>query len=118
MKRLVFGVALVFTSIGLAACGSGGNASSSPLRGLPTFVPSSVISKTPGHEQLTSPEGLRKVATFYANALIRRGWTIASTDTSGYNGVLTARRGYEEATITISTTGRKGTSISFGIHLH
>jgi hypothetical protein len=88
------------------------------LRSLSTYMPSSVISRTPEHEHLTSPDELRKVTTFYANALIRGGWTITSTHTSGYNGVFTAKRGHDKATITIETARPKGTSISIDTHSH
>jgi hypothetical protein len=78
---------------------------------IPEYQPSSVISRSPGHVQLSSPDSVTKVGDFYKQALDRGGWHISSDASSPYSVNLVAQRSSEGATVAIASTGR-GASIS------
>lgn len=72
---------------------------------LPRYMPSSVVSDTPGSLQLTSPDSIQKITAFYDNALTTGGWTIVSNSKTAYSTNITARKGGTGTTLSISTTG-------------
>ena len=72
---------------------------------LPRYMPSSVVSDSPGSLQLTSPDSIQKITAFYDNALTTGGWTIVSNSKTAYSTNITAKKGSTGTTLSISTTG-------------
>jgi hypothetical protein len=77
---------------------------------LPRYMPSSVVSDTPGSLQLTSPDSVQKVTAFYDDAL-KTGWSIISSSKTAASTNITARKGTTGTTLSVSSTG-SGTYIS------
>lgn len=78
---------------------------------LPRYQPSTVVSEAAGSLQLTSPDSVQQVTTFYDSALSDGGWTIISSSKTGYSTNITAKRGSTGTTLSVSSTG-SGTYIS------
>ncbi len=135
VKKLQLGVALVMLCVAFSACGSsgGGSTQSTAATGtpnqaaahpasssvkprgtdpLPSFEPSRLITKAPGHLRLVTSSLVPAVTRFYAKALLAGGWTIVSTQTSGYDGDFTARRGDQRVRIAIAPVRPAGTSVA------
>jgi hypothetical protein len=129
-------------ALGLAACGSSGGGSaattsttsphstsapttsagetsstSTPTTGageMPIYQPSTVISRTSGHTQLTTPDSVEQVTSFYDKALT--GWTITSSSKTATSTNIVAKRGNQGVTLAISPQGPSGTSISISMY--
>lgn len=88
---------------------SGGTAASSSV---PVYRPSTVVSQSPFHTQLTSANSVATVSAFYENWVKNGGWSVISQNHSAYNTSIVARHGSRGATVSISSNGRGGVGIS------
>jgi hypothetical protein len=83
---------------------------------LANYQPSTVVSESGGHTQLTSPDDVSKVTSFYQNALQQGGWSISSTAKTASSANFVAHKTGEGVTVAISTMGPAGTSISISTY--
>jgi hypothetical protein len=90
--------------------------SSSGSDSIPNYQPSTVVSQASGHVQLTSPDSVDKVGSFYSDALSHGGWTVTSHSQSAYSANFVAKRGNQGATVAVTPAGASGTSISISTY--
>jgi hypothetical protein len=83
---------------------------------VPVFQPSTVVSQASGHTQLTSPQGVGTVTAFYENALHQNGWSITSNAKTATSANFVAHKSGQGATVSISTMGPSGTSVSISTY--
>jgi hypothetical protein len=83
---------------------------------LAKYQPSTVVSESGGHTQLTSPDDVSKVTAFYQSALQQGGWSISSTAKTASSANFVAHKTGEGVTVAISTMGPSGTSISISTY--
>jgi hypothetical protein len=79
---------------------------------IPNYQPSAVVSQSSGHTELTSPGSVADLTTFYENALQQNGWSVSSSSKTATSANFVGHRSGEGATVSISTLGGSGTTIS------
>jgi hypothetical protein len=98
---------------GSSSTGGEASASSSVLA---KYQPSTVVSESGGHTQLTSPDDVSKLTAFYQSALQQGGWSISSTAKTASSANFVAHKTGEGVTVAISTMGPSGTSVSISTY--
>jgi hypothetical protein len=83
---------------------------------IPSFEPSTVISQSAGHTQLSSPEGVAKVTAFYDSVLSKGGWSISSSAKTSTSSNFVVRRSGHGGTVSLASAGPAGTSISISTY--
>jgi hypothetical protein len=89
--------------------------SSSNPDGVPTYEPSTVVSRAPHSLILSSPESVSKVSAYYSLAFSGNGWAIVSKTVTPYSGSFTVSKNGGGASVVVSPKG-SGTTIAISSH--